>query len=84
MACLLCRMSKEPGWLCAAHPGQPWEHDGCGAEGAPCACSPSGLVRWRQVHADAGTGVREAAAAINRMLTLAPRLPLRWVGRLGR
>lgn len=24
------------GWVCEAHPNLPWQHDGCGAAGAPC------------------------------------------------
>jgi len=81
MTCPLCRRSKEPGWLCADHPGQPWEHGGCDAEGAPCACNPSGLVRWREVYADAGTGARETTEAIHRMLASAPRRPMRRLSR---
>jgi hypothetical protein len=52
-SCPLCRDSAEPGWLCADHPGLPWGHDGCGAEGAPCICNPTGAVLWREIYAEA-------------------------------
>jgi hypothetical protein len=80
MACPLCRMSMEPGWLCAEHPGQPWEHDGCGAEGVACECNPDAQVLWREVYAGSA-GERETAEAIHRMLASAPRLPARRVSR---
>ena len=81
MTCALCHLSKEPGWLCAEHRGHPWEHGGCGAEGVPCECNPGGEVHWRRVHADAGTGERETAEAIHRMLASTPRRPMRRVTR---
>ena len=73
----LCRLSKEPGWLCAGQPGQPWERDGCGAEGAACECHPAGSVVRRHVHADAESGERPTAAAIYCMVAGAPRRPTR-------
>ena len=50
--CELCRDSAEPGWLCAAHPTQPWCHDDCGSEGVPCICNPEGAVQWQEVFAE--------------------------------
>lgn len=50
--CALCRRSLEPGWLCAKHPGMPWEHDDCKAEGAPCIFNPEGAVRWGKLIAE--------------------------------
>jgi hypothetical protein len=50
--CPLCERSTEPGWLCAEHPGLPWEHDGCGAEGVRCVCNPTGAVLWREIYAE--------------------------------
>ena len=81
LSCPLCRHSKEPGWLCAEHSGLPWEHSGCGAEGARCVCNPHGLVVWREVYAEGGTGERETAEVIHRMLSVAPRRPMRRLGR---
>jgi hypothetical protein len=80
MTCPLCRRSKEPGWLCAEHPGQPWEHGGCGAEGAPCECNPDAQLLWRKVLAG-GAEERETAETIHRMLASTPRLPSRRVSR---
>lgn len=52
MGCILCDQSREPGWLCADHPWQPWEHGDCKAEGAPCPrCNPHGLVELDEVFA---------------------------------
>lgn len=56
IGCPLCRDSKEPGWLCAEHPGMPWEHDGCRAEGSHCECNPRSEVQWRKVYAEALRG----------------------------
>jgi hypothetical protein len=50
--CPICQHSTEPGWVCEDHPDQPWEHDGCGAAGAPCACNPLGGVSWHAVYAE--------------------------------
>ena len=49
ISCAFCGGS---GWLCADHPTLPWEHDGCGAEGAPCVCNPSGAVQWKEIYAE--------------------------------
>jgi hypothetical protein len=81
MTCPLCHTSLEPGWLCEKHAGQPWGQARCGGAGAPCACNPAGQVLWRQVCADLGTGERETAEAIHRVLTSAPRQPVRRLGR---
>jgi hypothetical protein len=54
MTCPICAQSKEPGWLCAEHAGEPWEHDGCAAEAAPCVCNATGAVEWRVVLAESG------------------------------
>lgn len=51
MGCILCERSREPGWLCAEHQGEPWEHDGCMAEGAPCACNREGLLDLVELYA---------------------------------
>jgi len=48
-----CAFCAGSGWVCADHPGLPWQHDGCGAEGAPCVCNPSGAVQWRKIIAEA-------------------------------
>ena len=53
MECPICRDSKEPGWLCADHPGRAWGHRGCESEAAPCACNPAAAVEWREVFARA-------------------------------
>ena len=29
-----------------------WEHDGCGAAGAPCVCHPIEAVKWRETFAE--------------------------------
>jgi hypothetical protein len=44
--CPICRGS---GWVCEDHPGEPWEHAGCGGAGVACQCNPGGLVQWQQV-----------------------------------
>jgi hypothetical protein len=41
------------GWVCADHPALPFEHDNCGAEGAPCVCNPRGAVLWKEIYAEA-------------------------------
>jgi hypothetical protein len=38
--------------VCEDHPDKPWEHDGCGGAGAPCACNPKGAVEWAKVFAE--------------------------------
>jgi hypothetical protein len=48
--CPLCSGSAEPGWVCEEHPGKPWQHSGCGAAGAPCACNPRGAALWAMVY----------------------------------
>ncbi|MFL6664771.1 MAG: hypothetical protein ACJ8G7_21555 [Rhizobacter sp.] len=50
--CPLCRDSAEPGWLCEDHPGQPWQHAGCGGAGMRCVCNPAGTVQWAQTYAE--------------------------------
>jgi hypothetical protein len=39
-----CPICAGMGWVCEEHPDKPWEHDGCGAAGAPCICNPTGHV----------------------------------------
>lgn len=49
LGCASCAGSAEPGWVCADHPDQPWQHDDCEAEGAPCNCNPAGRVGFVKV-----------------------------------
>ena len=44
-----CAFCEGSGWVCADHPSLPWEHDGCGAEGARCICNPIGAVQWTEI-----------------------------------
>ena len=44
-----CPFCEGSGWVCADHPSLPWEHDGCGAEGARCICNPLGAVQWTEI-----------------------------------
>ena len=44
MRCSHCTQSREPGWLCAEHPGRPWGHDDCRAEATRCVCNPTGAM----------------------------------------
>ena len=47
-----CAFCEGSGWICADHPALPFQHDNCGAEGAPCVCNPTGAVQWREVYAE--------------------------------
>lgn len=41
--CLKC----DEGWICEAHPGESWPHEGCGGAGMPCrekGCSDTMLT----------------------------------------
>lgn len=49
LGCARCTGSAEPGWVCEEHPDKPWQHDGCGAAGARCACNPEGRVHLVRV-----------------------------------
>lgn len=52
LGCKLCCNSREPGWLCAKHPGKRWGHGKCQAERAPCICNPKGEVLWGKLIAE--------------------------------
>jgi len=66
--CPMCKGAAEPGWTCEDHPGKPWQHSGCSAAAAPCACNPRGAALWAMVYSDAlrvAEAMRGADAPVN-------------------
>jgi hypothetical protein len=60
--CPVCHGSREPGWLCADHPGKAWGHEGCGAAGVPCQCNLAGALAFQTTLPDPPTRAEAAVA----------------------